>query len=78
MLFGSGKKESVFSLYDFAEEGRNLSKCHRTCTCVRMLWTKLTTSKKLILSQNSPETPEALNILNELVEVGKLKVVIDR
>ncbi|WP_434060120.1 hypothetical protein [Peribacillus simplex] len=39
---------------------------------------KLTTSKKLILSQNSPETPEALNFLNELVEVGKLKVVIDR
>ncbi|MGE1163247.1 NAD(P)-dependent alcohol dehydrogenase [Peribacillus simplex] len=45
---------------------------------VRMLWTKLTSGKKLILSQNSPETPEALNLLKELVEAGKLKVVIDR
>ena len=27
----------------------------------RMLWTKLTSNKKLILSQNSPETSEALN-----------------
>lgn len=29
---------------------------------VRMLWTKLTTGKKLILSQNSPETPDSQNI----------------
>ena len=44
----------------------------------RMLWTQLTTSKKLILSRNSPETPEALNFLKELVENGSVKVVIDR
>lgn len=45
---------------------------------VQMLWTQLTSSKKLLLSRNSPETSEALNYLKELVEMGKLKVVIDR
>jgi NADPH:quinone reductase-like Zn-dependent oxidoreductase len=45
---------------------------------VQMLWTKLTSSKKLLLSRNSPETSEALNYLKELVEMEKIKVVIDR
>ena len=45
---------------------------------VHMLWKKLTSSIKFILGQNSPETPEALNFLKDLVETGKLKVVIDR
>ncbi|MFP7298244.1 NAD(P)-dependent alcohol dehydrogenase [Neobacillus niacini] len=44
----------------------------------RMLWNQLTTSRKLILSRNSPETQEALNFLKNLVENGELKVVIDR
>ncbi|MDR7077896.1 NADPH:quinone reductase-like Zn-dependent oxidoreductase [Neobacillus niacini] len=45
---------------------------------VQMLWKKMTSSIKIILGQNSPETPEALNFLKDLVEAGKLKVVIDR
>lgn len=45
---------------------------------VRMLWSKLTSNKKLILGQNSPENSEALNFLKGLVEAEKLKVVIDR
>lgn len=45
---------------------------------VQMLWTKMTTGKKLILSRNAPETPEALNFLGELAQKGKLKVIIDR
>lgn len=45
---------------------------------LQMLWTQLTSGKKLLLSRNSPESSEALTFLSELVERGKLKVVIDR
>ncbi len=43
-----------------------------------MLWTSLTSSKKIVVGKNSPETAEALNALKRIVEEGQLKVVIDR
>jgi NADPH:quinone reductase-like Zn-dependent oxidoreductase len=44
---------------------------------IRMLWAKLT-GRKLVLSQASPETAEALEFLKGLVEAGRIQVVIDR
>lgn len=45
---------------------------------IQMIRANMTSNKKLLLSKNASETSEAINYLRELVENGKLKVVIDR
>tara|TARA_R110000868_G_scaffold409627_3_gene695513 strand:- start:1149 stop:1391 length:243 start_codon:yes stop_codon:yes gene_type:complete len=43
-----------------------------------MIWASISSSKKVIVGKNSPETAEALIILKRLVEEGQLRVAIDR
>ncbi len=43
-----------------------------------MLWTTMTSGKKVFTGQSSPETAEALIFLKNLVEKGVIKPIIDR
>jgi len=45
---------------------------------MEMVWAKMTSGKKLMLGENPPKRAEDLVYLKELVETGKLKVVIDQ
>ena len=78
MIFEAVNKSSFSDCIKLLKKDGTYINVTEPLPSVPMLWTKLTSNKKLMLSQNSPETPEALNFLKELVETGKLKVVIDR
>jgi NADPH:quinone reductase-like Zn-dependent oxidoreductase len=43
-----------------------------------MIWTSMTGGRRIITGENSPETAEALVFLKNLVEEGRLRVVVDR
>jgi len=44
----------------------------------QMIWTSLTSSKKIVVGKNAPETAEALIILKKIIEEEQLKPVVDR
>ena len=50
----------------------------RPIPSLHMIWTSLTTRKRIVVGKNAPETTEGLVILKKLVEKGKIKPVIDR
>ena len=45
---------------------------------IAQLWTGLTTKKKIYGGQKKPDTAEDLKFLNNLIDTGDLKVVVDR
>lgn len=50
----------------------------RPMKSISMIWTSLTSTKKVFVGKNSPETADALIALRKIIEKGRLHVVIDR
>lgn len=50
----------------------------RPVPSLQMIWTSLTSSKKIVVGKNSPETADALIILKKIIEEEQLKPVVDR
>jgi NADPH:quinone reductase-like Zn-dependent oxidoreductase len=67
----SGSKRSI------TQDGTYLLANPMGSQMVRGPWTKMTSSKKVVMETSSPTTEE-LKVLKELVEAGKLRTVIDR
>ncbi|MFK7772482.1 MAG: NAD(P)-dependent alcohol dehydrogenase [Saprospiraceae bacterium] len=50
----------------------------RPMKSLQMIWASLTSSKKIVVGKNSPETAEVLIILKKIIEKGQLRPVVDR
>ncbi|MEQ9301912.1 MAG: NAD(P)-dependent alcohol dehydrogenase [Cyclobacteriaceae bacterium] len=50
----------------------------RPIPSLQMIWTSITSNKKIVVGKNSPETVEVLNVLKNLIERGHFKPVVDR
>ncbi|KAA0549874.1 NAD(P)-dependent alcohol dehydrogenase [Bacillus sp. BGMRC 2118] len=78
VIFEAVDKSSFSTCIDSLKEGGTYINITPPLPDMKMIWAKITSGKRVILSQNSPETAEALVFLKSLFEEEKLKAVIDQ
>ncbi len=78
LIFEAVNKSSFKDCMKWLKKGGTYINVTEPFPSAQMLWAKWTDGKKILLSRNAPETPEALDYLREMAEAGKLKVKIDR
>ncbi len=78
VIFEAVNKSSFAACMRTLREGGAYINITEPLPSLQMLWERMTSKKRIILGQNSPETAEALEFLATLVEAGELRAVIDR
>lgn len=78
VIFEAVNKSSFAACMGSLREGGVYINITEPLPNLQMLWARMTSKKRVILGQNSPETAEALEYVKTLVETGELRPVIDR
>jgi len=78
VVFDTVGKASFADCIKVLKSGGSYLNCTPVLPSLPVVRARLSGAHKLILGEAPPETPEALDVIRELLESGKIRVVVDR
>ncbi|WP_116811202.1 NAD(P)-dependent alcohol dehydrogenase [Steroidobacter cummioxidans] len=78
VVFDTVGKASFGDCMKVLKSGGSYLNCTPVLPSIQVMRAKLSGAHKLILGEAPPETAEALDFIRELLEAGKIRVVVDR